>query len=111
MQKQILNPETLTEAGKVRFPKSQEAQQVWECIWSSLLPVVLENDKHREISISEQQQKVSSSGETCRPLIGDAYENTKGTSYHLSRTLVDRIVSQVINSNIKGDVGLSSSTT
>ena len=92
-QQQILNPLQLAEAGEKRFPSSPQARQIWECIWTTLLPTIsfAGGDINGDANVDAVNDEINVNGRCS--LYDDMSDDDNATK--LSELLASKIVSQV----------------
>jgi hypothetical protein len=95
-QQQILNPLQLAEAGEKRFPSSPQARQIWECIWTTLLPTIgfAGGDINGDDNVDVVNDEINVNGRcSLYDDIGVVSDDDNATK--LSELLAGKIVSQV----------------
>ena len=92
-QQQILNPLQLAEAGEKRFPSSPQARQIWECIWTTLLPTIsfAGGDINGDANVDAVNDEINVNGRCS--LYDDMSDDDNATKF--SELLASKIVSQV----------------
>jgi len=98
VHQQVLDPSKLAQAGQKRFPSSPRARQIWDCIWTSLLPAIAVSGKMNDDTVAVNgtttKEKLINGYQKCSlddsRVVGD---DTNAAT--LSELLAHKIVSQV----------------